>query len=106
MRTIKFWKRVKLQVRAHKITIKKFSEYVLVPRSTLYGWIHFGLAPDVFTAYDIASALGVSLEYLVTGKDKKSERDRMKQTEARRITEVKVKKLVTKLQAEMKNFTA
>ena len=104
MKTKRLWKRVKAQIKSHKITLKKFAEYINVPRSTLYGWIRLNLAPDVFTAFDIATALGVSLEYLVTGEDKKSEKLRMEQTESRKTTEAEVRKLVGKLQDEVVKF--
>ena len=104
MNTEKLWKRVKLQIKSHKISQEKFAGYISIPRSTFYRWLRFNIAPDVFTAYNIASALGVSLEYLLTGTDKKSEQERMKQTEERKITEAQVKKLVGKLQDEVVKF--
>jgi len=104
MDTERLWKRVKLQIKAHNITQEKFAGYISVPRSTFYRWLRFNIAPDVFTAYNIASALGVSLEYLLTGTDKKSEKERMKQTEERKITEAHVKKLVKKLQDKVAEF--
>ena len=56
------------------------------------------------TAYNIATALGVSVEYLVTGIDGKSEELRMKQTVERKTAEDEVKKLVGKLQEEVVKF--
>ena len=100
----KFWGRVKDEVKAHKISQEKFAEYLGVPRSTFNRWQKYNMAPDVFTAYNIATALGVSLEYLITGEDRKSERLRMEQTEARKITEAQVKKLVEKLNEEVLKF--
>ena len=99
-----FWGLVKEQIKAHKITQEKFAEYISVPRSTFFRWQRLGIIPDLCTAYNIATALGVSLEYLMTGTDKKGEEERMKQTEYRKITEAKVKKLVVNLQEEILKF--
>ena len=99
-----FWNRVKTQVKAHKISMEKFAEYLNIPRSTFYGWQQFNIYPEVKTAYHIAAALGVSVEYLVTGRDGKSEEQRMKQTEQRKTTEEEVKKLVEKLHEEVVKF--
>ena len=99
-----FWIRVIDQIKAHKISREKFAEYLGVPRSTFYYWLKSGIPPDVITAYKIATALGVSIEYLIAGEDKKSEKLRMEQTETRKTTEVQVKKLVEELQKEVVKF--
>jgi len=104
MNTENFWRRVKEQIKAHRITQDKFAEYINIPRSTFYDWLRFNIAPDIFTAYSIATALGVSLEYLITGDDKTSEKLRMEQTGTRKITEAQVKMLVGKLQEEVVKF--
>ena len=101
MNTEKFWNRVKAQMKAHKITQVKFAEYIDVPRSTFLRWLKFNISPDVETAYNIATALGVSLEYLVTGENKKAEKIRMEQTEARKSAEIELKKLAGKFQEEL-----
>ena len=100
----KFWERVKNLIKSHKITQEKFVDYIGIPRSTFYDWLRLEMVPDVITAYNIATALGVSLEYLLTGVDRKSEEERMRQTEERKTTEAQVKKLVGKLQEEIVKF--
>jgi len=62
------------------------------------------IIPDLGTAYNMATALGVSLEYLVTGQDRKGEEDRMKQVAERKNTETQVKKLVMQLNDEVVKF--
>ena len=104
MNTENFWKRVIAQIKAHKITQEKFAEYLNIPRSTFYDWLRFNTAPDVFTAYNMATVLGVSLEYLICGEDKRNEKIRMEQTETRKTTESRVKILVEKLQEEIQKF--
>ena len=99
-----FWGRVKDQMKAHKITQEKFAEYIRVPRSTFFRWQQLGIIPDLSTAYNMATALGVSLENLVTGQDRKGEEERMKQTEERKNTEAQVKNLVVQLHEEVVKF--
>jgi len=100
----KFWHRVRKQIKAHKISVVKFTEYIRVPRSTFYNWIRLDIIPDVITAYNIATALGVSLEYLITGEGRKAEKLRMEELEIRKNTEAQVKKLVFNLQNEVLKF--
>jgi len=101
MKVYHLWKRVKSQVRAHRVSLKNFAEYIDVPRSTFFRWMQVGIVPDVYTAYNISTALGVSIEYLIIGKDRKSEEIRMKQTEARKSSEARVRKLAGKLNEEV-----
>jgi hypothetical protein len=54
--------------------------------------------------YNIATALGVSVEFLVTGKDGKNTAIRMEQTKMRKTSAAKIKKLVGELQNEMLNI--
>jgi len=104
MNTESFWKRVKTQIKAHKITQERFSEYIGVPRSTFYDWIRFATAPDIITAYRISTALGVNLEYLITGENNQTEKVRMEQTVSRKTTETEIKKLMDKLQEEVNKY--
>jgi transcriptional regulator with XRE-family HTH domain len=100
----KFWKRLKAELKAQKISQIKFAEQIQIPRSTFLRWQQVSLIPDAFTAYTMAAALGVSLEYLITGENRKTEKLRMEQTEVRKSTELEVKKLVGKLQQEVVKF--
>ena len=88
-------------MKAHKISQKQFAEYINVLVSTFYSWQRYGRSVEVGTAYDIARALGVSIEYLVTGVDGKSAEERMERLETRKTAEEEMKKLVGKLQEEM-----
>lgn len=100
----KFWTRVRSMIRAHRTSQGKFAEYIGIPRSTFFRWMKNDIIPDVFTAYNIATALGTSMEYLVAGEDRKSEKQRAEQTNARKTTEAQVKTLVEKLQEEVVKF--
>jgi len=67
----KFWKRVCDEIKARKISRKKFAESVDIPYNTFKSWLYYNRSIEVGTAYDIAVALGVSLEYLINGYGRK-----------------------------------
>lgn len=69
MNTASFWDRVKILIKAHNVDQKTFAAHIGVPLNTFKGWIHYNRIPDVKTAYEIAAALGVSLNYLAYGKE-------------------------------------
>ena len=76
-----FWQRVKVLIKAHKITQKEFAAYIGIPISTFRAWMHYKRVPDFITAFDIAVALGVSLEYLAKGKeDDTTEEEKLKRS--------------------------
>ena len=65
-----FWKRVYNEIKSLKISRKKFAESIDIPYNTFKSWNYYKRSVEVGTAYDIATALDVSLEYLITGKDR------------------------------------
>jgi transcriptional regulator with XRE-family HTH domain len=69
-----FWATVKRLMKSHGITQWQFAEYIRVPFSTLTGWMRDNIMPDLGTSYNIAIALGVSLDYL-PGAASKDERN-------------------------------
>ena len=96
-----YWKRVFKLMKTHKISAEKFAEYIKIPRSTFYSWKRCKRSPEVGTAYNMATALGVSVEYLVTGENGKSVYVQMEQTETRKSAVSNVKKLASELQGEI-----
>ena len=64
-----FWNRVKLLVSAHKITQAEFAAHIGMPLSTFRKWLHYKRIPDLQSAINIAASLGVSLDYLINGKE-------------------------------------
>ena len=92
-----FWERTINLIKAHKISQKKFAEYTEINYNVFRGWIAKNRIPDAASACDIADALGVTVEYLVRGKDSLGAELRKKQTEERKIVASTVKKLVFKL---------
>ena len=78
-----FWGRAKPLIKAHKMTQKQFAEYLGVPVTTLYGWIKYNRIPDTGTAYDMAVVLGVTLNYLLGGREAEIADWRIKELAAR-----------------------
>ena len=101
MDTELFWKRVRDLLKAHKISLADFAKRLNIPLSTFYSWLQYKRSVEVGTAYCIASSLGVSVEYLVTGKSRKSTELRMGQIKERKSAAVTIKKLFVELQKEM-----
>jgi transcriptional regulator with XRE-family HTH domain len=64
-----FWDHVKPLIKAQKITQESLAKNLDIPFGTFQGWIARHTLPDVVSAYRIAQALGVSVEYLVTGNE-------------------------------------
>jgi len=69
MNVRKFWKRVNEEINARKLSRKKFAESLNIPYNTFKSWLYYDRSVEVGTAYVIAKALGVSLEYLITGHE-------------------------------------
>ena len=69
MDAVSFWNRVKQLIKSNNTTQRGLSETIGLSARTLEIKIGRKSAPDVFEAYKIAQALGVSVEYLVTGTD-------------------------------------
>ncbi|AEF82344.1 helix-turn-helix domain-containing protein [Leadbettera azotonutricia] len=67
---INFWKRVKDLIKQKGLTEIKVAQTCGIPVSTFTGWMYKGFYPSVYDGYNIARALGVSIEYLMTGKEK------------------------------------
>jgi transcriptional regulator with XRE-family HTH domain len=63
-----FWARVNQLIRRNKTSQKKVAEIAGIPARTLEGWINKGISPTVEMGFYIARILGVSVEYLLTGK--------------------------------------
>ena len=65
-----FKDRLRQEIEYKGLLVKELSAEVGISNSTFLSYIDArGVLPNVETAVKIASALGVSVEYLVTGKD-------------------------------------
>jgi len=63
-----FWKRVKLLLKEKNLTQAEAAKACGRPLETLRGWMSKGINPPLCDALKIAGFLGVSLEYLITGR--------------------------------------
>jgi transcriptional regulator with XRE-family HTH domain len=63
-----FWGRVKTLIKKKGVTQSEAAKACGIPPETFRGWMSKHIIPTVFSAYDIARYLGVSLEYLVQGR--------------------------------------
>ena len=104
MTTMAFWDRVKKLIKAHKITQKQFAEYINMPSGTFEGLMYHNREPIVSLALDIATALGVTVEYLVNGNDRDIKDKRLKEL-ADRETAVRISKLSVQIQKETEKIT-
>jgi len=102
MDTIKFWKRVRTQIRAHKVSQTQLAEHIGLNPRTFQGWIYHNRLPDIDSALLIAAALGVGVEYLVTGQDGKAMMIRAQQVEERKIAAARIKKMIRAMRQEIK----
>ena len=64
-----FWDRVKFMIKKNKTSQDALARACFRPVSTFKGWIKKNYFPTVIDGYLIAKFLGVSVEYLVTGKE-------------------------------------
>ena len=65
-----FWKRVNSEIKTRKLSRKGFAESINIPYNTFKSWFYYERSVEVGTAYEIAKALGVSVEYLITGNNR------------------------------------
>lgn len=68
-----FWMRVKMLIKERKMTQKQFAKDLGIPTGTFEGLIYHNRMPILTIAMQIANALDVSVEYLVSGKDRSLE---------------------------------
>ncbi|QSH93589.1 helix-turn-helix domain-containing protein [Treponema phagedenis] len=65
-----FWIRVKDLIKEQNTTQDKIATQINERADNFSRWIQKDRLPDAEQSYKIADALGVSVEYLVTGKEK------------------------------------
>ena len=63
-----FWKRVKELIKERKTKQEELAVNCGISYRTFQTWINRKTYPDAAQAFRIASALGTTVEYLVTGK--------------------------------------
>ena len=95
-----FWERVKPLIKAHKMTQRQFAEHIGVSLNTFNGWIKHNRIPDTETAYDMAVVLGVTLNYLLGGREAEIAEWRLKELAARKAAG-RILKLADQIQKEV-----
>lgn len=64
-----FWERLKIEVKKKNTTQEWLATETNIPFGTLRKWLSNKTMPNADQAYAIAKALGVTVEYLLTGSD-------------------------------------
>ena len=67
-----FWKRIKLLIKKKAVTQSTAALACDIPPATLRQWMTRSRPPPITDAYNLAQYLGVSLDYLITGKNRSS----------------------------------
>ena len=98
-----FWGRAKPLIKALNLTQRQFAERLGMSYFTLRGWIYHERMPELSAAYDIALVLGVSLDFLISGKDKNFAERRLKEIELRRAS-TRLLKLTQDMQRELRDM--
>jgi len=98
-----FWGRVKPLIKAHKMTHKQFADYMGISMNTFNGWVRHQRIPDTATAYDMAVVLGVTLNYLLGGKEAEITDWRLKELVARDAA-AKILELTAQIQDEARKL--
>ena len=81
------------------MTQRQFAEYMKIPLDTLKGWMKYERIPDTGTAYEIAIVLGVTLNYLLGGREAEIADWRLKELTARDAA-AKILELTSKIEQE------
>ena len=68
----KFWERVNSLIRINNTTQVEAAAACGVNKRTFQNWIQRGLYPTIIDGYYLAGFLGVSVEFLVTGRETKT----------------------------------
>ncbi len=76
-----FWDRVKYLCKLNRITRREFASLCGMTEQNIASQITLGRTPKITQAMLMAKALGVSIDYLITGKDStqiQTENERLK----------------------------
>ena len=98
-----FWDRVKPLLKAHKMTQKQLAEYMGISVHTLTNWIRYKRIPDTGTAYEMAIVLGVTLNYLMGGREAEIADWRRKELAAREAA-AQIMELAARIQTEARKL--
>lgn len=88
-----FWKRVKYLIKTHKTSQEEVAELIGIPLGTFKNWIYNNRLPDIQTGCDLAVVLGVTVDFLVYGKNRKIIQERMSRLLERKTAAGQITKL-------------
>ena len=69
-----FWERVKFLIKQNRTTQKNAAAACTVSLRTFQNWMYKNLYPTIVDGYHLARFLGVSVDYLVTGHERKTQK--------------------------------
>ena len=69
MKIAPFWKRVKALIKEKHTTQAEAAKVCHMSFNTLRAWMSRNTIPSLDVAYNLARYFGVSIEYLITGKE-------------------------------------
>ena len=95
-----FWGRAKPLIKAHNMTQEQFAKRLGFSPHTVRNWIYHNRVPELSAAYDIAFTLGVTLEYLLGGKNKDITEIRLREIESRKAA-ARILKMMEKIQEQL-----
>ena len=70
-----FWQRIKQLLKKTKATLKDLADYMGISRRTLENWVYRGTIPYIHEGYLIARFFGVSVYFLITGREEKKQKN-------------------------------
>jgi len=95
-----FWDRTLPLIKAHGMSIKEFTRFSGFPYSTFRGWIYHKRVPHISDSNRIAFALGVTLGYLLNGKDRNVAALRLRELDFRKSA-ARIQALADEIQKEI-----
>jgi transcriptional regulator with XRE-family HTH domain len=80
------------------------ARHLEISYNTFRCWLYNNRLPDAQNACEIAQKLGVTVEYLVSGKEKTATERKNKQSEDRKAIYDRIRKLIKKLEEEVEHL--
>jgi transcriptional regulator with XRE-family HTH domain len=80
------------------------ARHLEISYNTFRCWLYNNRLPDAQNASEIAKKLGVTVEYLVSGKEKTATERKIKQSEDRKAIYDRIGKLIKKLEEEIEHL--
>jgi transcriptional regulator with XRE-family HTH domain len=101
---IPFWVRTQSLLKVNKISQENMARHLGISYNTFRCWLYNNRLPDAQNACEIAKKLGVTVEYLVSGKEKTATERKIKQSEDRKAIYDRISKLIKKLEEEIEHL--